>query len=97
MARRIGNLPLAEAPEQLAQSQDRARARAEAKPKGKAKAKAKATARPVWRPFMDDRQRWALERRRQVHRIIDWFLVRRALMSIFPPHIVARILSCWRA
>ena len=88
MARRIGNLPLAEAPEQLAQSQDRARARAEAKPKAKAKVE-------LWRP-MDGPARDRRERLRTAQRLILVILVRRALLAIFPPPIVVRICSAWR-
>ena len=91
MARRLENRQLTAVPELLALSQDRARSSGAV---AKAKAKPKAL-RVVWQPI-DNAQRSRRERRRRVHKIILWILVRRALLTKLPPELVARICAAWR-
>ena len=85
---------MAEEPALLALSRDRARSSgALAKPK----AKPKAVARTVWVSMaMDGAQRRKREKLQQHGKVILWLLVRKALLSIFPPSIVGKIMVAWR-
>ena len=90
MAPKLGNRRLAEEPALLALSRDRARSSG-ALPK----ANPKPELRSLWRP-MDDRQRRARDTLENARKIILWFLVRKALLSLLPATLVGRILVAWR-